>query len=91
MLNPILLSLLAVIITVVLIYLDSRVFDNYHSKITYIKVSLLVGGITWLILYIVNNYNTIKTSLSSSSASPQPMINEPIPDVGEFITGDPPF
>lgn len=46
-------SILASLLALGLMYLDTKLLDNPKSKVTYIKGMTMVGIITWLLLYFI--------------------------------------
>jgi hypothetical protein len=66
-------------------YLDTRIFDNKKTKMTYIKNTVLVGFIVWIIMFI----------LDIDSTKQVPFLEEQIkliPEIGEsMLSGLPDF
>ena len=77
--------LLAAIIAFVFMYLDTRIFDNKKTKMTYIKNTFLVGFIVWVIMFV----------LDIDSTKQVPFLEEQIkviPEIGErMLSGVPDF
>jgi len=77
--------LLAAIIAFVFMYLDSRIFDNKKTKMTYFKNTFLVGLIVWIIMFM----------LDIDSTKELPFLDEEIkiiPEIGErMLSGLPDF
>lgn len=82
----------AAFLALMLMWLDTKLLDNYKEKSTYIKSMLMVGVITALIVYFIgeNNIGSFKMSGGGSSSSQfgvsyLPSIRE------EIMTGPPNF
>ena len=77
--------LLAAIIAFVFMYLDTRIFDNKKTKMTYFKNTFLVGLIVWIIMFV----------LDIDSTKELPFLDEEIkiiPEIGErMLSGLPDF
>lgn len=77
--------LLAAIIAFVFMYLDTRIFDNKKTKMTYAKNTILVGFIVWVIMFV----------LDIDSTKQVPFLEEQIkviPEIGErMLSGVPDF
>ena len=77
--------LLAAIVAFVFMYIDTRIFDNKKTKTTYVKNTLLVGFIVWVIMFI----------LDIDSTKQLPFLDEQvkiIPEIGErMLSGLPDF
>ena len=77
--------LLAAIVAFVFMYIDARIFDNKKTKTTYVKNTLLVGFIVWVIMFI----------LDIDSTKQLPFLDEQvkiIPEIGErMLSGLPDF
>ena len=77
--------LIAAIVAFVFMYLDTRIFDNKKTKMTYIKNTFLVGFIVWIIMFI----------LDIDSTKQVPFLEEQIksiPEIGEsMLSGLPDF
>lgn len=75
----ILYSVLAAILALVLMYLDTKILDNPKTKSTYVKGMIMTGLITGLIIYFIGSDGL------SSSTQYMPALNE------EILTGPPNF
>ena len=53
--SALLVSVLTMFVTLVFMYLDSKLLDNPKSKFTYLKNMILVGGISYAIVYFMGN------------------------------------
>ena len=77
--------LLAAIVAFVFMYLDTRIFDNKKTTMTYIKNTFLIGFIVWVIMFI----------LDIDSTKQVPFLDEQIkiiPEIGErMLNGLPDF
>lgn len=77
--------LLAAIIAFVFMYLDTRIFDNKKTTMTYAKNTFLVGFIVWVIMFV----------LDIDSTKQVPFLDEQIkiiPEIGErMLSGLPDF
>ena len=77
--------LLAAIIAFVFMYLDTRIFDNKKTNMTYDKNTFLVGFIVWVIMFV----------LDIDSTKQVPFLDEQIkiiPEIGErMLSGLPDF
>ncbi len=77
--------LLAAIVAFVFMYIDTRIFDNKKTNTTYVKNTLLVGFIVWVIMFI----------LDIDSTKQLPFLDEQvkiIPEIGErMLSGLPDF
>ena len=77
--------LLAAIVAFVFMYLDTRIFDNKKTTMTYIKNTFLVGFIVWVIMFVLDIDSTKKV----------PFLDEQIkviPEIGErMLKGLPDF
>ena len=77
--TAILYGLLAALLALLLMYLDTKLLDNPKAKATYIKGMLMTGLITGLIVYFVG------PSASGSNSQYFPGLSE------EILTGPPSF
>ena len=77
--------LLAAIIAFVFMYLDTRIFDNKKTKMTYFKNMMLVAFIVWVLVFI----------LDIDATKQVPFLEESIkitPEIGErMLSGAPDF
>ena len=77
--------LLAAIVAFVFMYLDTRIFDNKKTKMTYIKNSILVGFIVWVIMFVLDIDSTKQLPFSEEQI-------KIIPEIGErMLSGLPDF
>lgn len=68
--------ILAAIIAFVFMYLDSRLFDNKKTKMTYFKNAVLVGFIVWLLVFLLDIDGTQEIPIFDENISLVPEINE---------------
>lgn len=68
--------ILAALIAFVFMYLDSRLFDNKKTKMTYIKNTFLVGFIVWLLVFLLDIDGTQEIPIFDENISLVPEINE---------------
>jgi|UniRef100_A0A6C0J1Z5 hypothetical protein len=68
--------ILAALIAFVFMYLDSRLFDNKKTKMTYIKNAALVGFIVWLLVFLLDIDGTQEIPIFDENISLVPEINE---------------
>jgi hypothetical protein len=47
-------TIFASFLALVFMYIDTKLFDNPKTKSQYVKGMLLVGGIVWIVIYIIN-------------------------------------
>lgn len=79
--TPIGYALLGSLLALVLMYIDTKLFDNPKTKANYVRGMLMVGFIVWLMVYFLE-----KGGFSSGeSSSFMPNLNE------EILTGPPNF
>ncbi len=95
--SALIVSVVSSLVTMVFMYLDTKVFDNPKTKFTYFKNVVLVFAISYSIVYFMGNPNIsqvggsvlstlpIATALSPSSTSLVADINQ------EIMTGMPNF
>lgn len=81
--TAILYGLLAAILALGIMYLDTKLLDNPKSKATYIKGMTMTGAITGLIIYFMGGSSGIASS--SGGTHYFPGLSE------EIITGPPNF
>lgn len=53
--SPLLVAILASLLALVIMYIDSKLFDNPKSRGTYIKNMVLVGSITGFFIYLIGS------------------------------------
>ncbi len=53
--SPFTVGLIASLIALVFMYIDTRLFDNPKSRTTYVKNMLLTGSITGFLFYLIGN------------------------------------
>lgn len=85
------------VITALILYLDSRLFDRPKKRITYIKVIMMniaivlstIGVLTWL-SPVGNIKDVVQTAGKSTKITSGPVVN--VPQIGEeMLAGDAPF
>ena len=81
-----------IIITVILMFIDSALFNDKKSPVTYIKNSVLNGFLAGCILYISNedfSQNKIINNQHSDITMQKYISNDSIPPGEIILTGDP--
>jgi hypothetical protein len=81
------------VITWLLLYLDSRLFDKPKKRVTYIKVILMTEVIVWSVIYVLtwlSPNSNVKDVLKSSPKIAGNVVN--IPEIGEeMLSGEAKF
>ena len=75
-------SILAALLSLGLMYLDTKLLDNPKTKVTYIKGMSMTGLVTWIIVYFLDGGFG---QGGGSSVQYLPGLNE------EILTGPPDF
>lgn len=79
-------SILASLLALGLMYLDTKLLDNPKTKVTYIKGMTMVGMITWILLYFIDGgFGNGGGAAGQGGIRYLPGLNE------EIITGPPDF
>lgn len=92
-------SLLVSIITCILLYIDSRLFDSPKNQIVYVKTIFLANFVTFtivlLIYWLTPTNKSMAEVIQTAGTKAQHFPNQKsvfIPQIGEeMLTGDPTF
>ncbi len=82
--SPFTVGLIASLIALVFMYIDTRLFDNPKSRTTYVKNMLLTGSITGFLFYLIGN-GGFKVDFDIEAPSAIGMLGGNISNTGNLV------